>query len=167
MCSLHVISMSLAHSLAENKGKQSICFMVLLHSITAAGPLGFYLYDEGKSRTQLFKVYSISFLLYTSLYLSFPLFNGLYKTIKEYPRWLSQGLPILSTKAAHSRKSWLPFPQNIPDMKTINLMRTTSPNEVCGDLSISLDRIANSSGLCPRSGMRLHIGGFVAGAHSH
>lgn len=164
MLSLHAISMSSAQPLAEDKGKRSTRFYgaaAFRHSRRASWFLPL------RREHSFLKVYSISFLLYTSFSLSLTLFNGLYKTIKKYPRWLSQGLPILWTKASHSRKAWLPFPQCIPDMKTINLMRTTSPNEVCGDLPISLDRAANSSGLCPRSGMRLQTGGFVAGAHSH
>lgn len=120
----------LVQPLAEEKGKQSMHSLTAFHQSLRAS-LGFYLYDEGKSRTPNLKVDSTSFLLYTSFSLSFPFFNGHYKTIKKYPRWLSQGLPTLWTKAAHSHKSWLPFPQYIPDMKTINLMRTTSPNEVC------------------------------------
>lgn len=75
-----------------------------------------------------FQVYFISFLFFkTSISLSFLLLNGLYKPIKCTQDDYHKAFSVYEQKLLHSRRSWLPSPQRIPDMKAVNLMRTTSP----------------------------------------
>lgn len=121
--------------------------MAWQHFTTAAGPLGFFLYDEGKNRPTYFKEGSIFYILYTSFSLSSPFFNG--KTIKSVHDYYHKAFPFSKQKLL------------------INSMRTISPNEICAALSISLDRTSCPSSLCPRSGICLHTGSFVAAVHSH
>lgn len=160
----HAISMSSIQPLAWRQKRNPYASMARLHFSTAAGLLGFY--DEGeKQNTSFSSVFGFVPFIHPFPCFSLTLlaFIGLLSSTQDD---YHKGFPFFEQKR-HSHKSWMPFPQNIPDMKAINLMRTTSPKEVCGDLSISLDHTANDSGLCPRSGMLLHTGGFVAGTHGH